>query len=134
MHWLAFEVKYPLPASAHGITIPVELAHGKQAVSLHAKLDTGADWSIFERGYAERLGIIVEAGDRLELRTVNSRFTAYAHDVTIGVFGWTFAFRVHFHADSNIHRSVLGREDWIVKMRLGLVYHDSHLYLSRYDD
>jgi len=48
--------------SADGIEVPTELRVGAQTVGLMARLDTGAAHCIFERRYAEELGLAVESG------------------------------------------------------------------------
>lgn len=45
-----------------GNNVPITLAIGSQPVDLLAKLDTGAAHCIFERKYAEILGLEVESG------------------------------------------------------------------------
>ena len=41
---------------------------------------------------------------------------------------------VYFFADPMIAKNVLGRVGWLDRVRLGLVDHDSELYLAPYDD
>jgi hypothetical protein len=71
-----------------GITVPITLAAGGKSVRLHAKLDTGASVCIFERAYGEELGLDIEHGRLVHVRTPNSGFKVYGHDVTIVCFDW----------------------------------------------
>lgn len=79
---LGFDASYQY-ASADGIEIPTELRVAGQMVELIATLDTGAAHCIFERRYAEELGLDVEAGRFQRFRTVAGSFAAFQHEVTI---------------------------------------------------
>jgi len=116
-----------------GITVPVQLTVGQSSVRLHAKLDTGASFCIFEREYGEQLGFNVESGREVTVFTVNSRFQVYGHEVTITCFDWTFASEVFFAGSLEIHRNVLGRRGWLQQFRMALIDYDSVLHLSHYD-
>jgi hypothetical protein len=120
--------------SATGITIPVELTVGRKSVRLLAKLDTGADWCIFQREYGEQLGFDVTAGQPNHFRTANSEFLAFAHEVTITCFRWEFDSLVYFAASTEIQRNVLGRQGWLRQFRVALIDYDSVIHLSHYDE
>jgi hypothetical protein len=49
---------------------------GAEIVNLFAKIDTGADYCLFERGFAEALSIDVERGTQLSFSTVAGQFRA----------------------------------------------------------
>ncbi len=66
------------------ITLPAVLRAGEERIDLVASLDTGAAYCLFQRSYAEALGIDVERGVPMSFATANSRFGAYGHEVTIG--------------------------------------------------
>lgn len=85
-------------------------------VRLEAKIDTGAEFCLFERGYGEMLGIGIQDGNRQELRTVNGTFVAYGHEVSLTVLG----------------RTLLGRQGWLPRVRLGLIDYEQLLFLSQY--
>ena len=72
-------------SSEEGIEVPVTLGNGGQSVDLIAKLDTGAANCIFERRYAEILGINPESGRLQRFRTMTGSFAAYEHEVTLQV-------------------------------------------------
>jgi hypothetical protein len=80
------------------------------------------------------LGIDVEAGDRRELRTVNSSLVVYGHEVSLRVMGFDFQLVAYFPEDARVDRSLLGRQGWLSKVRLGVIDYDRLIYLSRYDD
>jgi hypothetical protein len=69
---LAFRVSFATRHSYAGpgdsITLPVVLRAGEERIDLVASLDTGAAYCLFQRSYAEALGIDVERGGSDELR------------------------------------------------------------------
>jgi hypothetical protein len=134
MHNISFHQRYNYPHGAPGITIPIELAYGDNRIALETKLDTGAQFCLFDRGLGESVGIEIESGEKLVFKTVNGHFTAYGHGVSIRVLNCDFELVAYFYESSAIHRSVLGRTGWLPQTRLGLIDYDRQLYLSRYDD
>ena len=118
----------------HDITIPVALKVGSRLVDALAKIDTGATFCVFERHYAEALGLEVESGEPLWMSTVNGRFQVYGHEVSIEMFEVEHTAVVYFYADHNFGRSVLGRRGWLDRVRMGIVDHDCELYLAPYND
>ncbi|MFZ0963364.1 MAG: aspartyl protease family protein [Terriglobia bacterium] len=120
--------------SASGIAIPVKLTVSGKSVRLLAKLDTGADYCIFERVYGEQLGLNIESGRPTLFRTANGEFQAFGHEVTITCFDWQFDSVVFFPATIEIGRNVLGRQGWLQKFRVALIDYDSVLHLSHYNE
>jgi hypothetical protein len=132
---LTFNLKYSYASpSPVGITVPVGLRIGDHRVRLLAKIDTGATDCIFQRVYADALGINVEAGQPLTMRTATGSFPVFGHEVEISCFEWTFNSVVYFPAAYEIERDVLGRSGWLQKFRLAIIDHDSVLHISHYDD
>jgi hypothetical protein len=134
MHSIGFQAQYNYGNEPFGITVPIELGYGRNRVRLTAKIDTGAEFCLFQREFGEALGIDVETGERKELRTANSTFVAFGHEVSLRVLGFDFSLVAYFPLDSRIHRSLLGRQGWLLQVRLGLVDYEQLVYLSRYDD
>ncbi len=99
-----------------------------------ATVDTGADFCLFDREYAEALSIEAEAGTPTPFQTANSSFTAYAHTVSLEVLGIEFDSVVYFFEDAAIRKNIVGRLGWLDRIRLAVVHHDSTLYLSAYDE
>ena len=67
MHTLAFDEKVEYPDDKQGINLDVIIS--KQTgnpVSATVKLDTGSTFCIFQRFYADLLGIEVEKGERVK--------------------------------------------------------------------
>jgi len=117
-----------------GISVPILITRDSSTVALVLPIDTGAEYCFFERSIGEQLGPTIEDGNYRGVRTVNSRFDAYGHEVTISAFGIETVSTVYFYADPLIRRSVLGRRGWVDRVRLGLIDHDCELYLAAYND
>ncbi len=132
MHDLQFQARHNYGTEAMGVTVPIELAYGGNRIRLSAKIDTGAEFCLFERGYGEALGIDVETGNRAELRTVNGRFVVFGHEVSLRVFDFEFSLTAYFPEDANIHRSLLGRQGWLLQVRLAIIDYEQLVYSSPY--
>ena len=131
---LSFLTKHSYDTTKIGITVPVELAYGTNVVQVDAKLDTGASFCIFERAYAEMLGLDVESGTKMLVSTANSTFECFGHWLRMTAIGFQFDATVYFAGDENIRRSVLGRRGFIDQLRLCIIEHDGELYTSKFDD
>jgi len=133
---LTFQSKHDYSDAQAGIEVPISLAvAGERTVRLRAKVDTGASFCIFQREYAEQLGIEVESGRHQEVRTANGgSFSVYGHMVTLSCLDWEFETMVYFATPDEFKRNVVGRTGWLQHFRLGLIDHDAVLFLSHYDD
>src|SRR5437763_515657 len=98
-----------------------------------ATVDTGAARCIFERRYAELLGLIVESGRIQRFRTMTGSFSAYEHEVTLQMLGIEFAAPVFFAEDPAFTRNFLGRTGWLDRLRVAIIDYDRTLYLSAHD-
>jgi hypothetical protein len=130
---MEFSFSHHYSSSPEGIEVPVTLGNGGQSVDLIAKLDTGAAHCIFERRYAEILGINPESGRLQRFRTATGSFAAYEHEVDLQVLGIAFSTTVFFAQDPVFERNFLGRAGWLDRLRLAIVDYDRNLYLSAYD-
>ena len=135
METLTFLSKHSYVHSKTGIEVPITLSAGQsRSVRLLAKVDTGADFCIFQRDYADELGIEVETGIHQVIGTAAGSFDAYGHRVTLACLNWEFDSTVYFAAPAGFPRNVVGRSGWLHHFRLGLIDHDSLLLLSHHDD
>jgi hypothetical protein len=134
MHSIGFQAHHNYSNEPVGITVPIELGYGGERVRTTAKVDTGAEFCLFERGLGEALGIEVESGEKKELRTASGSFVAFGHEVSLRVLGFDFSLVAYFPLESGIHRNLLGRQGWLLKVRLGLVDYEQLIYLSKYED
>jgi hypothetical protein len=130
---LEFAVTHRYGSAPVGIEVPVTLRYGNQSVDLIAKVDTGAAYCIFDRRYAEMLGLNVESGRFQIFQTVTGSFPAYEHEVTLQMPGIEFSARVFFAQDSAFARNFLGRTGWLDRLRIAIIDYDRTLYLSAYD-
>jgi hypothetical protein len=112
----------------------VSLTAGPETVKLFANVDTGAEYCLFGRGFAEALLIEVERGTPLDVSTVAGDFRAYGHELTLAALGVEVHALVYFYENPNVKRNVLGRNGWLNRVRLGLVDYDSVVYLSAHDE
>jgi len=129
---LDFDNTHKYTEATDGINVPITLAIGSQSVDLLAKLDTGAAHCIFERKYAEILGLEVESGRLQRFRTVAGSFAAFQHEITIQTLGIEFSAVVFFAQDSAFNRNFLGRSGWLDRLRTGIVDYDRLLFVSPY--
>lgn len=132
---LTFLAKYDYSRTPAGIDIPIMLSvDGARFVRLLAKVDTGASFCIFQREYAEQLGIEVESGQREVVNTATGSFDVYGHPVRLTCLDWEFDTTVYFAEPREFGRNVVGRRGWLQRFRLGLIEHDAVLFLSEHDD
>jgi predicted aspartyl protease len=129
---LAFDAAHHYADALDGIEVPITLCIGRQSVEFLAKLDTGAAHCIFERRYAEMLGVDVDSGRLQRFRTVAGSFAAYQHEVTIQTLGIEFSAVVFFAQDSTFNRNFLGRSGWLDRLRIAIVDYDRLLFVSPY--
>jgi len=134
MHQLEFDRLHDYSSVDENVSIPVELRCGTNRVPVVASIDTGASFCLFGSEIAESLGLDLNPGLRKRFRTANSGFDAYGHDVEITALGVATRSTVYFCGDPMIDKNVLGRTGWLDRVRLGLVHHDTKLYLATYDD
>ncbi len=132
-HSLTFDAAHDY-RSSEAISVLVTLRYGSQAVEFEAFVDTGSTFCVFDRQHAEMLGIDVEAGTPLRIRTVIGGFDAYEHGVVLSTLGYDFDVRVYFAAHQGLPRNVLGRRGWLDQVRFALIESDGKMYLSKYDD
>src|SRR5881628_2759013 len=107
-------------ASTDGIDIPTELRVGNQRVELIARPDTGAAHCIFERRYAEELGLDVESGRPQRFRTMAGSFVAYEHEAILHTLGIEFSSVVFFAQDTAFTRNFVGRSGWLDRVRIAI--------------
>lgn len=129
---LRFSDRHIYNSRPEAITVPALLRNGEKVVDLLAKIDTGAEDCLFDRGFAEALGLRVEEGFVKTYSTVNGRFTAYGPELTIEVLGVEVRATAYFYADVVNLRNVLGRRGWLDRIRFGVIDYDQTAYLASY--
>jgi len=130
---LEFSHRHSYASQVEGISLPVVLKSGIETANLIASVDTGASNCLFEREHGEMLDLEIERGQPKTFWTANGRVETFGHLVEIEFAGMSVESTVYFFADERIRKNLLGRAGWLDRVRLGLVDHDSSLYLAPYD-
>ena len=128
---LDFDADLEYEGTAAGILVPIRLIHGDRSVELKARLDTGAADCLFDRFYADILGL-PDSGVERYYRTVTGSFQAFGHEVTLETLGLQWSAMVFFHAMGNPAHAFVGRRGWLDRVRLGIVHSEQRLFLGQY--
>ena len=132
---LAFSESFRYADDEEGITFEILLsADVTHKYTVDAKLDTGSTFCVFQRRYAELLGLDVESGEEQRIRTATVSFTAYGHETTMTVGGLEWQATVYFAADENFPVNVVGRVGFLDRLRVGVVDYEQLLYLNAYSE
>lgn len=117
-----------------GISIPVVLGCGGNATREQAKVDPGAEVCLFKREIGVRLGITIEHGEPITLRTLSGTLEAFGHEITLQTGELIFQSIVYFAKYQGLPHNILGRRGWLRNLRLAVIDYDNLLYLSAYDE
>jgi hypothetical protein len=128
---LDFEADLEYEETSAGILVPIRLVRGDRSVELTARLDTGAADCLFDRSYADILGL-ADSGIQRDYRTVTGSFRAFGHEVTIETLGLQWSALVFFHSMRNPAYAFVGRRGWLDRVRLGIVHYEQRLFLAQY--
>ncbi|MDQ2840620.1 MAG: retropepsin-like domain-containing protein [Acidobacteriota bacterium] len=135
METLNFRSKHLYSSSTLGIELPITISvDAGHAVTLVAKVDTGAMSCIFQREHADALGLQVENDMPKKFSTAAGVFWTYGHTVKLSCFDYEFESMVYFASQYDFPRNVLGLQGWLDKLRFGLLHHDESVFLSYYDE
>jgi hypothetical protein len=118
------DIRFPLTLSS---------AVDKQ-ILIRAQLDTGSTLCVFQRAYADLLGLEMEQGTQQKIRTATGSFTAYGHEVTIAVALLEWQAVVYFATNEDFDINVVGRQGFLDRLRVGLVDYEQLLYLGAYEE
>lgn len=131
---ITFAEIWNYPDDRAGITLPTVLGYSNRIVTATAKIDTGAEYCLFDRDYGERLGLLIEEGIPLGMETLTGTLEAFGHEVTIQTLGLTFQSVIYFSRYAGLPRNLLGRNGWLRNVRLAVIDYDNQIFLSNYDD
>lgn len=134
VHTLTFDELHEYDTRKTGITLPVLLISGEFDTDVEAKLDTGASHSIFARIHGENLHLDIESGEPLTVSTVRESFRVFGHELTIRFLDLEFYTKIYFAEDETMRRSVLGRQGFLDRVKLGLIDYEGKLFLSSYGE
>jgi hypothetical protein len=131
---LDFDISYAYDSTPLGIVVPVQLVQLNRAIEISARFDTGCANCIFDRLFAEDLGLHVESVIQQKYRTVVGSFLTYRHEMTIRTLGLEWSGVIYFYSAQDQHGNFIGRQGWLDRVRVALVHYDRRLYLSAYDE
>lgn len=129
---MEFEHQFKYLSLKGGIWIPLYLSIGSVSVKCEAKVDTGAEYCVFQRAVADKLGLDVESGYRMPLDSPGGVVETYCHEVVLHTFDLSFEAIVCFVSNPLFPRNLLGRNGWLIHLKLGIVDYEGTLYLSQY--
>ena len=131
---LAFSNRFDYSAD-DDIVLPITLSSDiANRVLIRAKLDTGSTFCVFQRLYADLLGLDEERGVPQIIRTATGSFAAHGHEITLTVGQLEWQAIVYFADDEDFPVNVVGRRSFLDRLRAGLVDYEQVLYLSSYDE
>jgi len=113
------------------ITLSSDLAN---QVLIRAKLDTGSTFCVFQRLYADLLGLDAKRGVPQRINTATGSFAAHGHEITLTVGQLEWQAIVYFAEDEDFPVNVVGRRGFLDRLRVGLMDYEQLLYLSSYDE
>lgn len=131
---LSFRETIRYKESITGISIPVMLSYGPQALWTDAKVDPGAEVCLFKHEEGSKLGLLVERGIPITLGTLTGSVEAFGHEVTLQTGDLIFQSLVYFAKYPHLPRNILGRRGWLRNLKLAVIDYDNLLYLSAYDE
>ena len=97
------------------------------SISATVKLDTASTFCIFQRFYADLLGIEVKSGEREIIRTAKGSFTAFEHEIIIKFSNLEWEAFVYFAQDASFPVSVLGRNGFLNKINIAIIDYEQLL-------
>jgi hypothetical protein len=132
---LTFQEVISYPSNRRGITLHVALTSGDITREVIAKLDPGAGVSLFSREIGEQLELDIESGVPLKLESLYfGGIECFGHEVTLRVGSISTAVTVYFAKHYDLPRNFLGLQDWMLRMKVGIVHYESKVYLGPYDE
>jgi hypothetical protein len=103
-------------------------------ILIRPQLDTGSTFCIFQRPYADLLGLETERGTEQRIRTATGSFTAFGHEIMMAVGQLEWHAVVYFAAHEDFQINVVGRLGFLDRLRVGLVDYEQLLYLGAYEE
>lgn len=67
---LIFNIEHHYQERSEGITLPVALSYGEEAIVVRAKVDTGAEHCLFRYEHAAELSIPLEQGEPIVMNAL----------------------------------------------------------------
>ncbi len=135
MSWnFSFSTPIHLDEDESGIYVTALLSVAGREVEINGYLDTGAAYCVIPRWAGERLGLNVESGQSITMRTGGGPMPTYLHYATITISTLTFEdVPICVAKYSAFDRCLLGRAGWLQKVRMNLITYDNVVYLNLHD-
>lgn len=132
---LTFSDCLPITEDESGLLLSITVSTGGRQLNIESYFDSGAKYSVFPRWVSDELGLDIEAGEEVFLKTGAGLMPAYLHYLTLNIGTLLFDDApVCIAKYTDFDRCLLGRGGWLPSVRLGLVGYDEHFFLSHYDD
>jgi predicted aspartyl protease len=131
MSWeLSFTTALHLVEDEAGLFVHAKFAAGDSEVGLDGYFDPGATYCVLPRWAAEKMGLDIESGTPVTLRTGGGPLPTHQHYVHLTLGDLCFEdVPVCIPKYPEFHRGLLGRAGWFPKVDLGVVVYDERLYL-----
>jgi len=127
---LTFEESIKYSSHKQGIDLGIVLKNGDKRVSLEAKLDTGSTFCIFQRQFAELLGLEIEKSNVELIRTATGKFIAYGHEVILWIANFEWEATVYFAQDEYFPVNAPGRIGFLDRLQIGLIDYEQLLFID----
>lgn len=98
--------------------IPISIRYGKNKMDYFALIDSGATISIFKTDIASKLGINIEKGKEISMRSVTGWIMGYVHNLDIKVGGKLIKCDIVFSNDYQASINILGRSCFFEKFKI----------------
>lgn len=117
------------------IAVPIRLisSHSLSAGIL-ANIDTGSTFCIFDRIYADILGLDLTAGIEQRISTATGSFYCFGHELTVSVFDLEWQAVVYFAEPEAFNINVIERVGFLDRLKVGILDYEQLLYVGLYDE
>ncbi len=132
MSWqFDFSTRLRTTEDSHGLYLTATLSVAGQELVVDGYLDIGAAYCILPRLLGETLGLAVEAGEPVTLKTGGGPLQGFLHFATLLLGDLAFEdVPICVIKYPGFDRCLLGRAGWLQKVRLNLSAYDEALYLN----
>lgn len=132
---LEFSTRLLITLDEIGLLVPIAISKAVKHRQLDAYFDSGSSYCVFPRWLGEDLGLAVESGEPVGLRTGGGVMQTYLHYATLHLAELTFEdVPICIAKYPDFDRCLLGRGGWLQKVRLCLVTYHDQLFLSLHDE
>jgi len=112
--------------------LEINVIYEEKSIRLFSLIDTGADYTIFPRWVADKLGVIVEEGKMKLLEGAGGNLLAYIHPLTISICDKEIKIDVCFSEKNDIPEHILGRKDILNNFKL--ILDKNHFELIEHEE